>query len=206
MADVLAAIRDTADALTEPHQHTERIRDWDGNRNAKYRTHKTTQPGLLTQLGQAIARTGGAAEGSMGGAYGSRPPLAVEALSRHLAITVQVMDWCAHLGIVVRATVESNVRALVGASTTLDQDDARALLADLRRWRRWAAVLTDWEKIITLRQAPCPISDCAQVGTLRINLTTATAMCRTCGSTWAEDDGSLGILAEHINSEANAAA
>lgn len=205
MADVLAAIRDTADDLTEPHQHRERIRDWDSNRNAKYRVHTTTQPGLITQLGQAVTHTNGVTEGSFGGGYGSRPPLALEALSRHLAITVQVMDWCAHLGLTVRATVESNIRALVGAAATLDHDDARALLSDLRRWRGWCAVLTGWEKLHQPAGVACLVVDCAQVNTLRINLTNKTAMCRACGSTWAEHDGSLGILAKHINAVTNAA-
>lgn len=205
MLNMLMQIMEIAEALCEPHTHTERIRDWDGNRNAKYRTHTTTQPGLITQLEQSIAKTVSTGEGSMGGAYGSRPPLALEALSRHLSITVAVMDWCAHLGIVVRATVESNIRALVGAAATLDPDDTRALLADLRRWRGWCAVLTDWEKTHVPHRVPCPVVDCGQPGTLRINLTTKNAMCKACGSTWTEQDGSLGILAEHITAATNAA-
>jgi hypothetical protein len=198
VADLLDAIRDTADELTEPHQHTERIRDWDGNRNPKYRTHATVQPGLLAQLYDAVAPTGVPAEGSVVAAFASRPPLALEAFDRYTSIGAAVYGWCRSLNLEPRRTIESNIRALVGAAATLDPDVARALLSDLRQWRRWAAVLTGWEKIITLYRVPCPLPDCAQPGTLRINLTNATAMCRDCGATWGDDDGSIHILANHV--------
>lgn len=205
MADLLAGITEAADELTEPHRHTERIRDWDANRNAKYRTHVTTQPGLLAQLYQAVTPSGSAGEASTGSSFGSRPPLAVEALSCHLTITVAVMDWCAHLGTTVRATVESNLRALVGAAPKLDADNQRALLADLKAWRRWCAVLTGWETLYQPGGVACPNVDCGQANTLRINLTNRTAMCKACGAAWAEDDGSITILADHIRSMTDAA-
>jgi hypothetical protein len=198
VADLLDAIRDTADELTEPHQHTERIRDWDGNRNPKYRTHTTVQPGLLTQLYQAVAPSNVPAEGSVVAAFTSRPPLVLEAFDRYTSIGAAVLRWCRSLGLERRPTVESNIRALVGAAPRLDQDTARTLLAEMRQWRRWAVVLTGWEKIHTPYRVPCPLPDCGQPGTLRINLTNATAMCRDCGATWGDDDGSIHILANHV--------
>jgi hypothetical protein len=200
---LLDAIREVADDLSEPHQHTERIRIWDGNRNPKYRTHTTTQPGLLRQLWECVHPAGTVAEGSIGGSFGSRPPLALEALSRHTVIGIAVLRWCRSLDLKVRKSVESNIRALVGAAGALDDDTARLLLAEMRQWRRWAAVLTGWEKVLTLYRVPCPV--CEQPGTLRINLTNATAMCRHCSSTWADDDGSIQVLARHVESYTSAA-
>lgn len=193
---MLDAIREVADDLTEPHMHSERIRDWDGNRNPKYRTHTTVQPGLVTALEACIPPAGTITEGSIGGSFASRPPLALEALSRHQTIRRAVHRWCYSLDIKVRKSVESNIRALVGAAAQLDDDTAKMLLAEMRQWRRWAAVLTGWEKVLTLYRVPCPV--CEQPGTLRINLTNATAMCRHCSSTWADDDGSIQVLARHV--------
>lgn len=190
-------IRDTADALTEPHQHREQVPYWDASRHKKYRHHITVQPGLITQLYQSVIPTNTADDGSGSASTpSSRPPLALEALSRHLVIRGAVHRWCHSLDIKVRKSVESNIRALVGAAGNLDEDDAHVLLSEMRQWRRWAAVLTGWETVYQPAGVTCPV--CEQGNTLRINLTTRTGMCRECGSSWAEDDGSIAVLADHI--------
>jgi hypothetical protein len=196
---LLDDIREAADALTEPHLHRAEIREWTTSRNKRVRFHVTTQPGLLTQLYQSINPAG--STGGEPGARGipaSRPPLAVEALSTHDEISMRTLMWCRELRIPPRNSPESNIRALVGAAGTLDDDDLHRLRADLRQWQRWCLVQTGWEKVTMLRGTPCPILECGRVGTLRVNLTTKTAMCRGCGSSWSEDDGSIGVLAAHV--------
>lgn len=202
---VLADITEAADDLSEPHQHRARIREFDHNRNPKVRVHITRQPGLLTQLYQSVIPAG--THGGSGAATtpGSRPPLALEALSRHVSIVAGINNWCWTLDLTIRPTPESNLRALVGAAPTLDPDAQRALLADLRRWRRWCAVLTGWETLWRPAKACCPVIDCGKPSSLRINLTAQTGMCQACGATWTADDGSLTILAEHIAATTNAA-
>lgn len=197
--NLLDQILDAADALTEPRMHREPLTRHDHNRNKKtVGWHTTTQPGLLRQLEDAITPTGTLTEGALGGSFASRPPLAVEALSRYETIRAGVHRWCYQLNIRVRKTVESNIRALVAATPMLDDQDARELLANLRQWRRWAAVLTGWEQLYQPSGVPCPVPDCSEVNTLRINLTSKTGMCRVCGAAWGEDDGSIQILAQYI--------
>ncbi|HEY3259969.1 MAG TPA: hypothetical protein VGJ95_06810 [Pseudonocardiaceae bacterium] len=190
-------IAEVADALTEPHIHTEPIRYWDNNRNPKTRQHRTIQPGLLTQLYQSVTPSS-SAETAAGGIPDSRPPLAVEALSRHDTITMAVLRWCRSLNLTLRVSVESNVRALVGAAATMDHDTARTLLSEMRQWQRWCNVLTGWEHIYHPAGVTCPIIECGRLHTLRINLTSSTAMCRACGATWSGDDGTITVLAAHI--------
>lgn len=193
-------IRDTADALTEPTIHREPIRDWDHNRNPRRRYHQTIQPGLLTQLYQSVLPTWSTPDDTPTSSSkpGSRPPLALEALSTHHEISWHVKTWCTTLGLPVNPTAESNIRRLAGKAMSFDEPAGRTLLADLRRWRRWCLVMTGWEKITTIRAVPCPLITCRQPGTLRVNLTTASALCRACGATWSHDDHSLNGLIDYV--------
>jgi hypothetical protein len=191
-------IQDVADALTEPHLHVEPIPYWDNNRNRKIRRHQTVQPGLIAQLYQSVVPASSSAEPGAGGVPGSRPPLAVEALSRHDTIAMQVLRWCRSLHITARVSVESNVRALVGASAVFDDDTARVLLSEMRQWKRWCSVLTGWENIYRPAAVSCPVLGCGKVNTLRVNLTSKTAMCRACAATWSDEDGTIGLLGDYI--------
>jgi hypothetical protein len=192
------AIRDLADELCDPHQHAEVIPFWDNNRNRKFRRHITIQPGLIQQLYQSVMPASSSAEPHAGGIPGSRPPLAVEALSRHDEIAMAVLGWCREYRLPTLVSVESNIRRLAAASQRFDDDDARGLLADLRQWRRWCAVLTGWESLYRPARVPCPVVDCGRTNTLRINLTAKTAMCHACAATWSEDDGTITVLAAYI--------
>lgn len=193
-------IRDTADALTEPSIHREPIPEWDRHRNRRVRHHhKTVQPGLLAQLYQSVVpSSSSSADPPAGGVPGSRPPLAVEALSAHEQITTDVYRWCASLGLECRPRVESNIRQLAAKAMSFDEGTGKVLLTELARWRRWCLVLTGWEHVRVVRGVPCPRVGCGQPGTLRINLTTVSAMCRHCGAVWGEDDGGIGVLAQYV--------
>lgn len=195
----LDQIANVADALTEPHIHSEPIPYWDKNRHRKIRHHRTVQPGLIAQLYQSVAPTWSTSDDPCaGGIPGSRPPLAVEALSRHDEISMAVLDWCTSENLTTRNNVESNLRALVGQATLLDHNNQAALLTDLRRWRGWCNVYLGWERVTQPRGVRCPLPDCAQLNTLRVNLTNATALCSACRATWGNDHGAIEVLAAHI--------
>lgn len=190
-------LRDTADALTDSYLHRETVHVWDHHRHRRTRHWQTRQPGLLAQLHHAAHHPLNCADdgSTSSGKPGSRPPLAVEALSVHDEITGDIRRRCTALGLVLRPTVESNLRQLCAKAVSFDEPAGRALLADLRRWRRWCLVMTGWEHVRRLRNVTCP--ECHAAGTLRVNLTTATAGCTGCGAAWARDDGNLHTLARH---------
>lgn len=196
---LLDQILDVADTLTEPRFNREPIAYWDNNRHRKIRHHTTMQPGLLAQLYQSVLPTWSSSDEAGGSSVpASRPPLAVEALSLHDEISMAVLDHCSEHGLAVRNNVESNLRGLVGAVGHLDHDEAKQLLADMRHWRGWCNVYLGWERILLPRGVRCPLPDCGQLNSLRVNLTNATALCRDCKATWGQDDGSIDLLAAHI--------
>jgi hypothetical protein len=96
----------------------------------------------------------------------------------------------------LRDTPEGNIRALVGASTRMDQDTTDTLADELRTWRNTASTLTGWTSAPYRPQVPCPVPDCGRVGKLRVNLTRQSAMCLACRAVW--DTDAIGILAEYI--------
>lgn len=208
IADILAA----ADDLTDGRQHTERIPYWDGNRNRKVRVHTVVLPGLLAQLYESVTPTSGG-EGGARPHPGSRPPLALEALSTHAVIATSAVKWCWDMRVELRDTTEGNIRALVGAAALLDTDTLHRLRADLRRWRTWCAVMTGWERVDTYPEVACP--NCGKLGTLRVNLTAERGYCTNperddaglrCGATWEMPDGSLYVLGQHIKDTRRGAA
>lgn len=195
VADPLADIAALADELTDPHRHRQPYEIWTRSRHRKILHHVTTQPGLLTQLRDQYEPTAAGEPGS--NPPDSRPPLNLEAISRHTMITLAATRWCWSLRIDLRDTVESNIRALVGAAGQLDHDDQSALHAELRQWHTWAAVLTGWQTPpYRPHTATCPA--CAARGSLTIRLDTQRAYCRhvDCGATW--DPTTIGLLADHI--------
>lgn len=202
MGDLLTDIADVAGDLADARQHTERIPYWDTNRNRKFRTHVTVQPGLLAQLYECVYPAQAEGDGPRRPHPGSRPPLALEALSTHTVITLAAARWCWSLRIDQRHTVEGNLRALVGAAATLDEDTALTLLSEMHQWRRWAAVQTAWESPAFAPYAPCP--HCGIRTSLRINLAVQLAYCRNCQAAW--DDTTLLDLAAHIRTSTEEAA
>jgi hypothetical protein len=190
-ADLLAA----ADELTDPRRHVEVITAWDRNRNKKTRRRITTLPSLLEQLAEAVVPGETYIENDSGRpGYASRPPARIDAIDRLLAIQTGSARWLVSLGLSVRATVHGNVRALVGASGTLDSDTLDALVYEVTTWRTWAATVTGWQSPPWRPRVACPI--CDKVGSLRIRLDRSTACCMDCGEAWDADR--IGLLAEHI--------
>jgi hypothetical protein len=199
---MLQDIADTADALTEPHQHHEPIHDYDQHRNKRMRrVYTTTQPGLLHALWEAIEPGRADTNGAQGGGFGSAPPLCLEALSRHTAIQIGVTWLCWTIGTPQRDTTASSIRALVGAAANIDSDAQRFMLRELRTWRTWCAVMTGWQTPAYAPNVPCPA--CEKASGLRINLGRKTAMCIHCDARWDEDR--IGVLADYVRATKEAA-
>jgi hypothetical protein len=192
----LDKIRDQADALTDPHINREPYTVWDGQRHRKIHHHITVQHGLLAQLYRAVQPATSNTDEPGTAIPASRPPLEVEALSRHQQISTTTARWCTDLGLQTRVSAESNIRALVGAAANLDLGQQKALLADLHRWTGWCRVYLGLEQVRRIPGVRCPLPTCNTLGTLRINLTTSHGLCTACGATWDRD--SIGVLAEHI--------
>ncbi|MFG2165533.1 DUF7341 domain-containing protein [Micromonospora chersina] len=192
----LTTLSQHAEALCDPRHHVERIPYWDTNRNKKHREWRTTQPGLLRQLHDSATDPVRSLEGGRRPHPGSRPPLALEALSTHTAITAYAARWCWSLKLDLRDTTEENIRALTGKAPALDDDDLALLASDVRQWYRWASVATGWIAPLYQPHVPCPA--CQTVGKLRVNLTAQAAHCRNCQATWASDDGSLYKLGDYV--------
>jgi len=198
VSELLGTLTALIDDLCDPHPHIERIYDTDQHRNKRVRRiWETTQPGLLTQLAQSVQYAGQQAEGAIGSAFRSKPPLQIEALSRYLAIQVGAVRWAWSLRLEVRDSPESQLRGLIGPAATLDDPTLTVLVAEVRQWRRWCAVMTAWESPAYAPHVPCPL--CDKVGAIRVNLTARTAVCLTCGAGW--DPDTIGVLAEHVRKQ-----
>ena len=103
MASSLQDIADVADELTDPHPHLEKIYTTTTSRHRRLtHLHKTTQPGLLTQLRDAVLPAATQDAPSRRGIPRSQPPLQLEALSLLVVIEVGAARWCwsVHLDLV----------------------------------------------------------------------------------------------------------
>lgn len=193
--DPLTRIHTLADELTDPRINREPYTIWVGG-HRKLQEHITVQHGLLTQLYRAVLPTQTAGDEPGSAIPTSRPPLEVEALSRHDQITAAARDWSYRLAVIPRGTPESTIRGLAATAAQADKADQEALAADLRRWTGWCRVYLGVEHIHTARGVRCPLSDCQALGSLRVNLTTSHGLCVACSATWDRDN--IGVLAEHI--------
>lgn len=203
MTDLLAEIAETADELTNPIRHVERIQEPDGHGHiigrrgrAPRRIWTAELPSLLDQLRHAVIPGESYSEEEHARqAPGSRPAARLDAVSSLLRIDAGAIVWTNRLDLTWRPTLAGNIRGLVGASGTLASDDQRTLLRDLRSWHTWAAVTSGWERPPDApRGAACPA--CAALNTIRVRLREERAMCIACGAWW--NQATIGILAAHI--------
>lgn len=194
MSDRLDTIGDAVDALTNPMHVRERYEVWDGNRNRKTRWWEHRMPSLLDQLAAAavpgevyVEETGGHIRRTPR----SCPPARLDAINLELAITAWAADTAWRVTRTVRDDTAANLRAIVGAKLTSDQE--ADILDQLRRWVYQARVIAGWQRPPWRPDAPCPA--CDQRG-LRVRLDLSTAACVECGETW--DPATIGVLAEHV--------
>jgi hypothetical protein len=195
------AVKDIVDdvgELVEERKHVEPYYEWTPNRNRKLVAWPTVQPSLLDQLRALVDEPlVEEVEGSARSIPRSRSPLGDDALDRLMAIETASAWWASvKLRRDLRDTVEENLRLLVGMAGRLDDADLRRLAADIRRWHGWAATLTGWQTPPWSPRAACPL--CERTGTLRVLLDKKRGTCLGCGENWTEEDGSIGLLADHI--------
>jgi hypothetical protein len=206
--DILADLRDVADALTNPYQHREPRWTWSASRHkVKLPDHVVILPGLVAQLAELAeipsSPGGGEDAPTSRPVPQSRPPGNPQALAAYLDIHLGVAKWTIMFGLETRDTVESQIRHLVASVAARDDDDQGGLLDELRRWQRQAEIILEWREADLQLEVPCPVDDCGERA-LRVNVADKTARCRACGCRWAEEENpergiySIGVLAGFI--------
>lgn len=176
--------------LTRPYSHTERFLTRVGDRQ-RVDSHHARHPSLLTQLRQAL-EPGPDDEPSPRSADPAAP-IALGALDVLMRIEAGSAYWVnVRLGGKLRATCEGNLRALVGAATSLDEETLDDLAADVEAWWRWARVEAAWDGRPRDLRDPCPW--CGQRA-LRVAWDVSAAWCRQCAATWGQTEvGMLGAM------------
>jgi hypothetical protein len=210
--ELMSELAALAGELCDVHPHHEVIYDDNGYRHKRMRRiYTTTQEGLLAQLreigheGLKVGRSTGA-----GGKPGSKPPGLFEAMSRHVYIAVQAASWCRVQGVVLRMSVEDNIRGLVGSAPSMDDLTLAQFVREVRYWRGQAATATGWVAQPFHPWISCP--RCGRQSTLSISMTedgrgVRSAYCGNtdrdhvtgdliCGSSW--DEGSVDQLVRYI--------
>jgi hypothetical protein len=196
--------------LTDWHTHAEhyqvkRGKTWYGS------NHITQSPPLLDQL--QYASPSGLGEDGGGGGYKSRPAARIEALDTLIQIDKFAARWVRDLGeddpadkidpatglLVHGSGTIACVRLLGSLAPSQDRRTQAKIVADVRRWWTWARIATGWDSPAWRPDNTCPA--CGVRGTLRVNLVAQIGTCVDdgCRETW--DEGSIGILAEHIRVE-----
>lgn len=199
--DVLPLLAEAVAELCDTHTHREQISRHDGEKWTHSR-HSTQVPPLLDQLRQAVEPSSSSDRGKS--SFGSRPSARLDAIDTLLKIDQAVDDWVVRrLGLQPRDTLDGNLRLLVGAASTLDDQPQWDLTREARRWATWARVTTGWEVPPFRPNNTCPL--CATRGGLRVRVGdgvssyVSSAACVDCGEAW--DPSTIGLLAEHIRAE-----
>lgn len=195
MSDTLADIADAGDALTNPRFHSEPRWEWDANRNRKaLPPHRTTVPGLVQQLREAVEP--GEGSDSSGGSTSGLLPGDINAVSLLASIEHGSRWRCLNWGITGRVTAEDHIRGLIGAAGRRTSDEALELRAELLSWQRQAEVITGWRTPSRPLNAPCPACDANGSLLARVDAEDPSAVCTTCGERW--DSETIGLLARHV--------
>lgn len=195
---LLADIAESADALTDSRQHRESRHGWDHNRHRQeLADHITVIPGLIQQL-RDLAEPGTGEEGP--GARSipdSRPPVDLDAVSLLHAIEYGAAKRVLDLGLAVRDSAESNLRAIVGAASQQSSDVQQSIAREVRSWHMQAEVICRWRTGAVDLRSPCPATVLdprtgseRQCGarTVVANADTYAAWCVTCGAEWSPDE------------------
>ena len=197
--------------LTASHQHREHyvVRKgamWYG------RDHTTQVPALLAQL--VAASPSGAVDERDNSGFGSRPTARLDALDTMARIDHDAATWVRYLGLddpgdkINPATEQSVpgsgtaacIRLLGSLAGNQPKGVHAALTRDIRRWWTWARIVSGWDSAAWRPDNTCPM--CGERRTLRINLAAEVGFCINdpCRETW--DSSNIGLLADHIRTEA----
>jgi hypothetical protein len=153
--------------------------------------HKVRIPSLIEQLyAAAFDPSMHAEEGGSRVKPRSKPPVAIEAMSRFQDIDKAVRRWVRSVRVEEHVQLDRNIRELVTAAAgqrgylAWDSETIEALLLEMRQWRRWAAVLTGWESRAWQPRIKCPV--CEGKSTIWVSDALRTAYCSACLFTWED--------------------
>jgi hypothetical protein len=192
-------IDELIDDLTKPQHHPVHLSAWHPT------SHRTTtatchipHPSLLDQVREQIQDpTNAPRDGATTHrAFDGKSPVSDHALY----VLILIEAGAAHLvethGQPLRATVEDNLRALVGIHTRLEPDEAKELTRTVNSWRTTALVAANWtDQPIHLDDIPCLA--CGEPGELRVVFyPEGAAWCGACRETW--DTNTIGLLGEYV--------
>jgi hypothetical protein len=215
-------IHDMIRELTHEHPHAEPY-TLERNGEQWQTRHHTTVPALIHQLTGATPQGSREETGSQHGK--SRPAARIESLDTLILIDTEAGEWLDRLGYTIPANkIDPETQASIvgsGCITALlrlggiyPSTDTCGRLThnhesqiwccarghlkhDVRRWWNQARIITGWDIPAFKPRATCPICDAS--GSLRVKLDGA--LCVECRSLW--DGAQIGLLAEHIRSEAS---
>lgn len=176
--------------------------------------HVTTNPPLIEQLWGSNANQAGEDAGGLGAAHpSSRPAANLDAIDAAARIDGASATWIVELGGKDPGDTIDRVLAVHGLAAGVERCGRRAgragdncctyhqIEVDVRSWWVQARVLTGWDSAAWKPDATCPL--CAERRTVSIRWSSGLATCTSCHECW--DGDNIGILAEHIRAEAEAA-
>jgi hypothetical protein len=207
-------IHDLVRDLTLPHAHREpytlRVSGTTWTKG-----HVTLVPALIDQL--LSATPAGSGEESGSGTAKSRPAARIEAIDTLMLIDDEASRWLYRLGhndpndrldprtqlpipnprATTRTAVLAVITKLHGLHASASAEHKRGIEYDARRWWHQARIVSGWDSAAWRPDNTCPV--CEVRRSLRINLTTQTAVCIECREVW--DTTTIGLLAEHVRIE-----
>lgn len=214
-------IHDLFNALTRTTTHRERYTTHIGGTEYS-KHHITSVPALVLQLIEASPSGSGEMSGSEAGK--SRPAARIEAIDTLMLIDNEAAAWLRRLGHddpanTLNAAGTPNagtgtiaclnaLHAVLASVKPCDRDTPKRrddgyccthhhIHADTQRWYHQARIMTGYDSPAWRPDNTCPC--CEQRRTLRIKLSTSTAVCVECRTIWTPAD--IGILAEFIRWE-----
>lgn len=174
--------------------------------------HRTEQDGLLVQLAE-VAAYGVTSPDDVHGARPvpqSRPPGTWEAIALHATISTDAARWTWNLELAARDTAQGRIRQLAAAAAAgqhvMDNIMTAGLAGAMRSWHVRAQALIGWVTAPYRPRASCPVITCGRRDTLRVDVGCRAAYCAGCQSIWDDRDGSIRVLAQHIEAQTNSRA
>lgn len=159
---------------------------------------KVSHKGLVSQLADAAAHSGGQGEGGGGKAvYGSRPPLSEEPWHVLMDIEAAARALASEAGANRPMPLSRVIRNLALWAAGSGADRVRQVEAAMRDWRYAAEVALGHKRRMRLLQAPCPL--CGESNSLRVwadDFGPDRASCRACREEW--DRSNMGLLASEL--------
>ena len=193
-AKYVTAVRDNVLDLTSPWQERIVRPEYLDGGKTRTRVDIVEHPSLVEQLGESLVPSGGVADSQAKGVFKSRPPLNMEALDSLVHLENEVDVWLrVGLKMPSRGDVADSLRLLAAECARLERVDLVELAKDTRRWLTTARTVTEWETPPWKPNVPCPL---CERRSLRVRLSTQTAVCTNCREAWSPEN--IALLADYV--------